>query len=60
MKITKLFYVALVGACLAGLTIACDKGPAQKAGEKIDNAVQDTKDAVRDTAHDVKHDVTRN
>jgi hypothetical protein len=60
MKITKMFYVALVGVCLAGLTLACDKGPAQKAGEKIDNAVQDTKDAVRDAGHDVKRDVNGN
>ena len=60
MKITTMFYVAFVGVCLAGLTVACDKGPAQKAGEKIDNAVQDTKDSVRDAGHDVKHDVTRN
>ena len=60
MKITTALYVGLVGACLAGLTIACDKGPAQKAGEQIDNAVQDTKDAVRDTAHDVKRDVDGN
>jgi len=55
-----MFYVALVGLCLAGLTMACDKGPAQKAGEKIDNAVQDTKDAARDAGHDIKHDLNHN
>jgi hypothetical protein len=60
MKMTMMLYTALVGVCLAVLTVACDKGPAQKAGEKIDNAVQDTKDAVRDTAHDVKRDVNGN
>jgi|GEM_PF-2877558 hypothetical protein len=60
MKISKMFYVALVGLCLAGLTMACDKGPAQKAGEKIDNAVQDTKDAARDAGHDIKHDLNHN
>jgi len=55
MKITKLFYMALLGIALAALTVACDKGPAQKAGEKIDNAVQDSKDA----AHDIKRDVSK-
>ncbi|HTB34211.1 MAG TPA: hypothetical protein VK842_05075 [bacterium] len=60
MKIAKLFYVALVGVCLAGLTVACDKGPAQKAGEKIDDAVQDTKDSVRDAGHDIKRNMDRN
>ena len=37
---------ALVGVVLG--TIACpDKGPAEKAGEKIDDAVDKAKDAVK-------------
>ena len=37
---------ALVGVALG--TIACpDKGPAEKAGEKIDDAVDKAKDAVK-------------
>jgi hypothetical protein len=35
------------------------EGPAQRAGEKVDNAAADTKDAVKDSAHDVKHDVEK-
>jgi len=38
--------VALVGVAL--VTVACpEKGPAEKAGEKIDDAVDKTKDAVK-------------
>ena len=38
--------LALVGVVLG--TVACpDKGPAEKAGEKIDDAVDKTKDAVK-------------
>jgi hypothetical protein len=37
---------ALVGVALG--TIACpDKGPAEKAGEKVDDAVDKAKDAVK-------------
>ena len=41
----------VVACCLAGValgTMACpDKGPAEKAGEKIDDAVDKAKDAVK-------------
>ena len=38
--------LALVGVALG--TVACpEKGPAEKAGEKIDDAVDKTKDAVK-------------
>jgi hypothetical protein len=38
--------MALVGVAL--VTVACpEKGPAEKAGEKIDDAVDKTKDAVK-------------
>jgi hypothetical protein len=38
--------LALVGVAL--VTVACpEKGPAEKAGEKIDDAVDKTKDAVK-------------
>jgi hypothetical protein len=49
MKITTKF---LLGAALAlglsGLMTSCYKGPAEKAGEKIDNAAQDVRDGARD------------
>jgi hypothetical protein len=41
-------------------TSAChhtDEGPAQRAGEKVDNAARDAKDSTKDAAHDVKKDV---
>jgi hypothetical protein len=55
---------AISAATLASLTwmlsaSAChhtDEGPAQRAGEKVDNAARDAKDATKDTAHDVKKD----
>jgi hypothetical protein len=38
--------LAVISAAL--VSVACpDKGPAQKAGEKIDKAVDKTKDAVK-------------
>ncbi len=33
------------------------EGPAQKAGEKVDNAARNTKDAVKDSKDDVKRDL---
>lgn len=44
----------LSGLLLASLSItACDanKGPAEKAGEKVDQAVEDTGDAIEDAAN---------
>lgn len=54
-KMTKILTVALLGLSLAGSVMSCKKGPVEKTGEKIDNAVQDTKD----TARDIKDDVTK-
>jgi hypothetical protein len=43
----KSFYFALIVFALLG---ACDReGPAERAGEKIDRAAKDVRDAVRDT-----------
>jgi hypothetical protein len=39
--------VAIFGAFLGVLT-ACDDGPAEEAGEAIDNAAEETGDAVED------------
>jgi hypothetical protein len=42
----KSFYFALIVLALLG---ACDrKGPAERAGEKIDRAAEDVRDAVKD------------
>jgi hypothetical protein len=50
MKIIRNVIVILALSSVALATSACPqkKGPAQKAGEKIDNAVDKTKDAAKD------------
>jgi hypothetical protein len=54
-KMSNILIVGLLGLGLTTLLVSCKKGPAEKVGEKIDNAVQDTKDAARD----VKDDLTK-
>jgi outer membrane lipoprotein-sorting protein len=46
-----LFLVIAVGLTTAGCP---EKGPAEKAGAKIDDAVDKTKDAAKDVAKEVK------
>jgi len=49
MKFIRNAVIVLALSSVAFATSACpDKGPAQKAGEKIDNAVDKTKDAAKD------------
>ncbi len=49
MKIIRNVMGVLALSFIALATTACpEKGPAEKAGEKIDNAVEETKDAVKD------------
>lgn len=40
--------LTIMGAAPLTLAGCDDKGPAEKAGEKIDKAAQDAKDAVKD------------
>jgi hypothetical protein len=56
-KTTKVLFIAMMGLGMGAILMSCQKGPAQKAGEKIDNTVQDTKDAVHDAGHDIKRDL---
>lgn len=53
-KINKTLVSAMLGLSLAILAGSCKKGPAEKVGEKIDNAIQDSKDTARDIKDDVK------
>ena len=46
-NLSKVLMVAMLGVGLAMVVCSCEKGPAEKVGEKIDNGVQDLKDAVR-------------
>ncbi|HSH54780.1 MAG TPA: hypothetical protein VK967_07100 [Methylotenera sp.] len=47
MNINKLSVAALALLFAIGLT-ACEKGPAEKAGEKIDNAAESMGDKIED------------
>jgi hypothetical protein len=49
----KTLTVTLLGLCLVGLLSSCSQGPAEKVGQSIDHAVQDTKDAAKDAKNDV-------
>jgi hypothetical protein len=54
MKITKGILAALLsGLLIMGLS-ACEKGPAEKAGEAIDDAASNVADTAEDTADSVK------
>ena len=54
MKIYKGFLTVLFsGMLLVGLS-ACEKGPAEKAGEAIDDAASDVADSAEDAADAVK------
>lgn len=46
------FFIIVVAMTLSFMLVACqEKGPAEKAGEAIDKAVEDTKDAIEDAAN---------
>ena len=50
--------IILAGALVLGMalgSLACQKGPAERVGEKIDNGARNVKDAARDA----KDDITR-
>jgi len=54
-KKSNILILSLLALILGAALASCNKGPVEKVGEKIDNAVQDTKDAARD----VKDDLTK-
>lgn len=55
MKLYKGILAALLsGFLLTGLSACEQKGPAEKAGEAIDNAASDTADAAEDATEAVK------
>ena len=57
MKTHKRFLAAIFsGLLLIGLS-ACEKGPAENAGEAIDDAASDVKDAAEDAADAVEEKV---
>lgn len=52
----KLLHRVFIIALLATPLAACDsnKGPAEKLGENVDNALDETRDALDDTADEIK------
>jgi hypothetical protein len=50
--------VILLSFAVAGLT-ACEKGPAEKAGAKIDNAAKKTGDKMEEAGNKVKDAVKK-
>jgi hypothetical protein len=65
MRKGQFFSVLMLGGLLGTGLVACEKkGPAERAGEKIDDAARDVKqsaekagDKIDDAAHDVKDKV---
>ena len=62
MRKSRLFATLILGGMLGSGLVACEqKGPAERAGEKIDDAAKDVKqgaeragDRIEDAAQDVK------
>lgn len=64
MKNVTLVWTAIAGSLLLGLAACDNKGPAERAGEKIDNAVESAKEAgetaadkVTDAAEEAKAEI---
>jgi hypothetical protein len=65
MRMGKIFTVMVLGGLLGTGIVACEKkGPAERVGEKLDDAAKDVKDGVEkagdkieDAAEDVKDKV---
>ena len=53
-KYGKMLLAILLVFNVAAMVTSCAKGPAEKLGEKIDNGVQNTQDAVRDAGDAMK------
>ena len=60
MKLSNIISAALVASALLITIPGCEKGPAQKAGESIDNAVDKTGDQIEDAGDSVKDTVQDN
>lgn len=51
MRVITRVVLAMVLLAVGSLTMSCEKGPAERAGEKVDRAVDDAKDAVKDATN---------
>lgn len=50
------FIKFVMALSLAGFLIGCEQGPAEEAGEKIDQGVENIKDGVEDTCEDISNE----
>ena len=58
MARTNYWQLAVALGCALGLLTGCeDKGPAQKAGENVDKAMQKTGDKIQDAAKEAEKKV---
>ena len=57
MKLTNIIGAALVASALLIAIPGCEKGPAEKAGESIDNAVEKTGDQIEKAGDAIKDTV---
>lgn len=57
-KETVILLLALIVIALVWAWAPWRSGPAERAGEQLDQMAHDTRNAVRDTGHDIKHDLT--
>ena len=55
----RILMIGVLGAFVTCMVGCEEKGPMEKAGEKIDNAAKETKDAAKDAYKDVTNRVDR-
>jgi hypothetical protein len=60
MKLSNIISTALVASALLIAIPGCEKGPAQKAGESVDNAIDNTGDQIENAGDSVKDTVQGN
>ncbi len=60
MKLSNIISAALVASALLISIPACEKGPAEKAGESVDNAVDNTGDQIEKAGDSIKDTVQDN
>jgi len=60
MKLSNIISAALVASALLIAIPGCEKGPAQKAGESVDNAIDNTGDQIENAGDSVKDTVQGN
>lgn len=57
MKLANIISAALVASALLIAVSGCEKGPAEKAGESIDNAVEKTGEQIEKAGDAIKESV---